>query len=107
MPHSFIDLRTTTSKYSFISLWVKSFVVLNMSDVNTLIVEPFKTFVRDSIYLVKKCTKPDRQGKISNNLVIYSLSNHHILSTEYYYYYLNNYYIFFGLLLLINIITLF
>ena len=36
-----------------------------MSDVNTLIVDPLKAFVKDSIYLVKKCTKPDRKGIIT------------------------------------------
>ena len=38
-----------------------------MSDVNTMIVEPFKTFVKDSIHLVKMCTKPDRKGNNKNN----------------------------------------
>jgi hypothetical protein len=33
-----------------------------MSDVNTLIIEPFLKFVKDSTYLVKKCTKPDHKG---------------------------------------------
>eukprot|EP00602_Paraphysomonas_sp_CaronLab_P006983 CAMPEP_0185024316 /NCGR_PEP_ID=MMETSP1103-20130426/7339_1 /TAXON_ID=36769 /ORGANISM="Paraphysomonas bandaiensis, Strain Caron Lab Isolate" /LENGTH=70 /DNA_ID=CAMNT_0027557245 /DNA_START=56 /DNA_END=268 /DNA_ORIENTATION=+ len=32
-----------------------------MSDVNALIIDPLKKFVKDSIYLVKKCTKPDRK----------------------------------------------
>ncbi|KAJ1421204.1 hypothetical protein B484DRAFT_332823 [Ochromonadaceae sp. CCMP2298] len=32
-----------------------------MSDVNTLIVEPLREFIRDSTYLVKKCTKPDHK----------------------------------------------
>ena len=32
-----------------------------MSDVNAVIVQPFKQFVKDSIHLVKKCTKPDRK----------------------------------------------
>lgn len=34
-----------------------------MSDVNTLVIEPLKQFVKDSTYLVKKCTKPDHKGK--------------------------------------------
>lgn len=33
-----------------------------MSDVNTLLIEPFTKFVKDSAYLVKKCTKPDHKG---------------------------------------------
>jgi protein transport protein SEC61 subunit gamma-like protein len=32
-----------------------------MSDVNTLVLEPLAEFVRDSKYLVTKCTKPDRE----------------------------------------------
>lgn len=35
-----------------------------MSDVNTLVVEPLKKFVKDSTYLVKKCTKPDHKGML-------------------------------------------
>lgn len=35
----------------------------NMSDVNTLVIEPITRFYRDSAYLVKKCTKPDHKGK--------------------------------------------
>jgi hypothetical protein len=35
-----------------------------MSDVNTMIIEPFMKFVKDSQYLVKKCTKPDHKGKV-------------------------------------------
>jgi hypothetical protein len=27
-----------------------------------MIVEPLQKFVKDSIYLVKKCTKPDQKG---------------------------------------------
>lgn len=33
-----------------------------MSDVNSLVVEPLTKFFKDSVYLVKKCTKPDRRG---------------------------------------------
>lgn len=33
-----------------------------MSDVNTWIIEPLTKFVKDSTYLVKKCTKPDHKG---------------------------------------------
>lgn len=32
-----------------------------MSDVNAVIVQPLKDFVKDSMHLVKKCTKPDRK----------------------------------------------
>eukprot|EP01038_Epipyxis_sp_PR26KG_P013756 gene13756-18449_t len=32
-----------------------------MSDVNEWIIEPFMKFVKDSQYLVKKCTKPDHK----------------------------------------------
>ena len=33
-----------------------------MSDVNALVVEPLTKFFKDSAYLIKKCTKPDRKG---------------------------------------------
>lgn len=33
-----------------------------MSDVNTLVFQPLQQFVKNSIHLVKKCTKPDRKG---------------------------------------------
>ena len=33
-----------------------------MSDVNSMIIEPLTKFVKDSTYLVKKCTKPDHKG---------------------------------------------
>jgi protein transport protein SEC61 subunit gamma and related proteins len=33
-----------------------------MSDINAMVVDPLKKFVKDSVYLVKKCTKPDRKG---------------------------------------------
>ena len=33
-----------------------------MSDVNTLIIDPLREFAKDSVRLVKKCTKPDRKG---------------------------------------------
>eukprot|EP00618_Florenciella_parvula_P021655 CAMPEP_0119522852 /NCGR_PEP_ID=MMETSP1344-20130328/38024_1 /TAXON_ID=236787 /ORGANISM="Florenciella parvula, Strain CCMP2471" /LENGTH=70 /DNA_ID=CAMNT_0007560915 /DNA_START=58 /DNA_END=270 /DNA_ORIENTATION=- len=32
-----------------------------MSDVNTLIIDPLREFAKDSVRLVKKCTKPDRK----------------------------------------------
>lgn len=35
-----------------------------MSDVNSLVVEPLTKFVQDSAHLVKKCSKPDRRGKL-------------------------------------------
>lgn len=34
-----------------------------MADINELVIEPLKQFAKDSIHLVKKCTKPDRKGK--------------------------------------------
>jgi protein transport protein SEC61 subunit gamma and related proteins len=34
-----------------------------MSDINAMVVDPLKKFVKDSVYLVKKCTKPDRKGE--------------------------------------------
>jgi hypothetical protein len=36
-----------------------------MSDINAVVIEPLQKFARDSAYLVKKCTKPDRQGAFS------------------------------------------
>jgi len=33
-----------------------------MSDVNAMLIEPLTKFVKDSAYLVKKCTKPDLKG---------------------------------------------
>ena len=33
------------------------------------VVEPAKRFAKDSIRLVKKCTKPDRKGRIIKILV--------------------------------------
>ena len=32
-----------------------------MSDVNTLVIDPLRDFAKDSIRLIKKCTKPDRK----------------------------------------------
>ncbi|ETV71020.1 protein transporter Sec61 subunit gamma [Aphanomyces astaci] len=32
-----------------------------MSDVNALVIEPLKQFAKNSVHLVKKCTKPDRK----------------------------------------------
>ena len=34
-----------------------------MSDVNEYVINPFQRFVKDCVYLVKKCTKPDQKGK--------------------------------------------
>ncbi|CAM9327054.1 unnamed protein product [Phaeothamnion confervicola] len=34
-----------------------------MSDVNELLIKPLQEFARDSMHLVKKCTKPDRKGE--------------------------------------------
>lgn len=39
-----------------------------MSDVNTLLIEPLTKFVKDSAYLVKKCTKPDHKGISTHSL---------------------------------------
>lgn len=36
---------------------------LTMSDVNAHIIEPLKKFAKESMHLVKKCTKPDRKGE--------------------------------------------
>ncbi len=33
-----------------------------MSDVNSLVIDPLKRFVKDSTYLIKKCNKPDQKG---------------------------------------------
>jgi protein transport protein SEC61 subunit gamma-like protein len=33
-----------------------------MSDVNTLIIDPIKQFIKESTHLVKKCSKPDQKG---------------------------------------------
>lgn len=33
-----------------------------MSDVNTLVFQPLQQFFKNSVHLVKKCTKPDRKG---------------------------------------------
>lgn len=37
-----------------------------MTDVNEMIVEPLVKFIKDSSYLVKKCTKPDHKGMFSS-----------------------------------------
>lgn len=34
-----------------------------MSDVNELLIAPLQKFSKDSMHLIKKCTKPDRKGK--------------------------------------------
>lgn len=36
---------------------------LIMSDVNELLIQPLQKFSKDSMHLIKKCTKPDRKGK--------------------------------------------
>lgn len=37
-----------------------------MSDVNTLVFQPLQQFFKNSVHLVKKCTKPDRKGASRN-----------------------------------------
>ncbi|CAM9711318.1 unnamed protein product [Chrysoparadoxa australica] len=32
-----------------------------MSDLNELVIDPLIKFTKDSIHLIKKCTKPDRK----------------------------------------------
>ncbi|CAM9380358.1 unnamed protein product [Pylaiella littoralis] len=32
-----------------------------MSDVNELLIQPLQKFSKDSMHLIKKCTKPDRK----------------------------------------------
>lgn len=34
-----------------------------MSDVNELLIQPLQKFSKDSMHLIKKCTKPDRKGE--------------------------------------------
>lgn len=34
-----------------------------MSDVNELLIAPLQKFAKDSMHLIKKCTKPDRKGE--------------------------------------------
>lgn len=34
-----------------------------MSDVNELLIVPLQKFSKDSMHLIKKCTKPDRKGE--------------------------------------------
>lgn len=34
-----------------------------MSDVNELLIAPLEKFSKDSMHLIKKCTKPDRKGE--------------------------------------------
>ena len=34
-----------------------------MSDVNELLIAPLQKFSKDSMHLIKKCTKPDRKGE--------------------------------------------
>lgn len=42
-----------------------------MSDVNAHLIQPLKKFAKDSIHLVKKCTKPDRKGEAPSITLIY------------------------------------
>ncbi|CAM9937383.1 unnamed protein product [Heterosigma akashiwo] len=35
---------------------------MSSSDVNSQLIEPLKEFAKDSIHLVRQCTKPDREG---------------------------------------------
>ena len=42
------------------------------------LVEPAKTFTKDSIRLVKRCTKPDRKGKLLIMLIKVYASNENI-----------------------------
>jgi len=37
------------------------------------LVEPAKTFAKDSLRLVKRCTKPDRKGKLSFLTICYAI----------------------------------
>lgn len=40
----------------------KSELSFTMSDVNELLIQPLQRFSKDSMHLIKKCTKPDRKG---------------------------------------------
>lgn len=40
-----------------------------MSDVNELLIAPLQKFSKDSMHLIKKCTKPDRKGEFGSFLV--------------------------------------
>lgn len=40
-----------------------------MSDVNELLIQPLQKFSKDSMHLIKKCTKPDRKGKSVSSLL--------------------------------------
>ena len=52
-------------------------------------IEPAKQFSKDSIRLVKRCTKPDRKGMIyfimTGNVTLYTCSTHFILFTLFIY----------------------
>lgn len=39
--------------------------------------EPTRLFAKDSIRLVKRCTKPDRRGKLEKTLLLTSFIEHH------------------------------
>lgn len=67
--------RTLSLSFSF------SFNYLYMSDVNSLIIDPLKQFVKDSAHLVKRCTKPDKNG---NTLSLPTLFLAFIYSITYY-----------------------
>lgn len=40
----------------------RSSLLSAMSDANTLVFQPLQQFFKNSVHLVKKCTKPDRKG---------------------------------------------
>lgn len=42
-----------------------------MSDVNAMLIEPLTKFVKDSAYLVKKCTKPDLKGTLRKAFLLW------------------------------------
>jgi len=48
-----------------------------MSDVNAHIIEPLKKFAKESMHLVKKCTKPDRKGEGRTACVSIHHPHHH------------------------------
>lgn len=44
--------------------------------------EPTRLFAKDSIRLVKRCTKPDRRGKLEKTLLLTSFIEHHWFEFE-------------------------
>jgi len=51
-------------------IWLYQFrVVLVVDNMDQIVqyVEPAKQFAKDSIRLVKRCTKPDRKGKLNTS----------------------------------------